>query len=132
MCDDLFHIFWTHVWKKFIVEVCFFCLKYRQISIEIYQNLKFLVFCRNFCQNVDFESKNLNNHACEFDDEHIFGKLGCDSIKWYTFGYVFDPQRLWNTDLFFRSLLNMKKKALAAPLPYGGKGNGSRLRPLVL
>ena len=36
------------VWKKFIAEVCFICLKYHQISIEIYQNHKFLAFLLKF------------------------------------------------------------------------------------
>ena len=46
------------IWNKFILEVFFFYLKYFQMSIEIHQNLKFLVFCRNFSQKVDFEQKN--------------------------------------------------------------------------
>ena len=43
-----FIFFGCMVWKKFIVEVCFFCLKYRHISIEIYQNHKFLDFLLEF------------------------------------------------------------------------------------
>ena len=72
-------------------------IKFPLRSIKI---SNFLLFGRNFSQNVDFESKNLSNEACDFDDEHIFGKLRCNSIKWYTFDYAFDPQRLWNTDFW--------------------------------
>ena len=47
---------------------------------------------RNFSQNVDFESKNFNNEAWDFNDEHMFREPKCNSINWYTFDYVFDCQ----------------------------------------
>ena len=106
----MFHIFWMHDLKKIQSWSLFFLFEISSNFDWNLSNLNFLVFCRNFFQNVDFESKNIKNEACDFDDEHIFRKLRCNSIKRYTFGCAFDPERLYIADLFFRSLLNMKKK----------------------
>ena len=45
-------------------------IKFRLRSIKI---SRFLFFCRNFSENVDFARKNLNNETCDFDDKIIFG-----------------------------------------------------------
>ena len=74
-------LFGYMVWKKFIVEARIFYWKCYQISIKIHQISNILLFRRNFSQNVDFEGKNLNNEACDFDDEYIFEKLRCNSIS---------------------------------------------------
>ena len=74
-----FIFFGCMVKKKFIVEVCFFCLKYHQISIEIYQFFKFLAFWWKFLyRNLenrnqrDYVSKNFMRTSLKSTDNSLF------------------------------------------------------------
>ena len=70
ICNDLFQFFGCMVKKKFIVEVYFFCLKYHQISIEIYQFFKFLAFWWKFLY------RNLENrNRCEYVSTKIYESI---------------------------------------------------------
>ena len=113
------------VWKKFIVKVCGFCLKYYDISIEIYQNLKFLAFLifveipyyklenRNFCRYV---SKNFSESICQKywklsignDLFRIFWAHGLEKIHcWSVYSFFkihqnldWDPSKIQNFCFF--------------------------------
>ena len=67
----IFFIFFEcMVKKKFIVEVSFFCLKYHQISIQIYQFFKFLAFWWKFLY------RNLENrNRCEYVSKKIYENI---------------------------------------------------------
>jgi len=61
------------------MEVCFFCLKYHQISIENYQNHKFLVFLWKFlCRNL--ENRDRCYYVPKKFDENIVQKYRQFSI----------------------------------------------------
>ena len=66
-----FIFFGCVVRKEFILKVYFFCLKYHQISIEIYSNFKFLAFLWKFLYR-NLENRNRCHYVSKQNYEITF------------------------------------------------------------